>query len=614
MMSSRRLRARQVAREQREQSGFTLIEVVVAMAVVAVGLLGLMAVQARSIGSVTLAGQRQAASQLANRAMEQMRALPYGTLIGGVVCSDLTGDTNLVVTAAAGGGCTATFRPAYDTRISESVVTQTGSQSPPVNPHRQPTSSTTVGGTTYDVRAYVTRVNPNATVDAGLWLTVTSTWTSSASRNAPVSLATRSQVSSPTGCAANTTHPYSGPCAAFLSADAGVTGGGLVVTSTRANQPVLDGLDAARAQGSPSAMSARVQTDQVVAAQAQAVTSGATVTPTSGAARTSGGAAGSSVADTDPATGSARSPGSPTAVGPTGAGPVTSVGASNALTLTPDGAGTGSALGTAAAGAIPACTDENGSTIANGQACSSARATPAASVSSTLIVAALGADRPLALADVAQPGTSTPSRAFSGRFLTGSASHCPTAAGVGCIAAGVRRTLGTARAGGLAALQTADRVQSGGADRTVAFGSTARSLVTVTDYTDLAQAEGGVGAQNLTPTRAGSLSYWNGAAFTTVTLSAGTAATYTVPATTATYGTTTVAVAGTVTVTAATPGTLPTGCTSAAACVTRVTGGNVLAALSYTITTGGSVVGQFSVTLDLGTASAQAGYQAAPGA
>ncbi len=210
--------AKPLPRRQRGDAGFTLVEMVVAILVISVGLLGLMTVQMRSIATVGLAGQRQNATALGNRAMEQMRALPYGTVTGGMACSDLSNtDTNISVSTVS-GGCSATFHPGYDPSISETVVTTTStSQVAPLNPHIQPTgtSGTTIGNVVYDVRAYITRVSSDLTVDAGYWLTVIVGWKSSASGNTTKTIGTRSQLFSPKGCLALTTHPFSGPCQAF---------------------------------------------------------------------------------------------------------------------------------------------------------------------------------------------------------------------------------------------------------------------------------------------------------------------------------------------------------------------------------------------------------------
>jgi type IV pilus modification protein PilV len=56
--------------------GFTLIELLVVMVILAGCLLGLMTVQVSALRSVTVAKERQQATALTNRTMEQLRALP----------------------------------------------------------------------------------------------------------------------------------------------------------------------------------------------------------------------------------------------------------------------------------------------------------------------------------------------------------------------------------------------------------------------------------------------------------------------------------------------------------------------------------------------------------
>lgn len=584
------------------------------MMVIAVGLLGLMAVQVRSLTTVALAGQRQAGAQLANRAMEQLRALPYGTVAGGMVCSDLTADPNVVL-ASASGTCTARFKPAYDASIDETVVTQTGTQVEPLYPHQQVATKTVVGSTQYVVRAYVTRVDPDPTVVAGYWLTAVSTWSSPATRGVTKSIATRSQLYSPTGCLALTTHPFSGPCQAFFYSDAGVSGGGVTVASTRAGLGIVDGVDVISASATLLDLSARTQTEQVVSAQSQMVTSAGALTRASTVIDRSGGAAATSSADTDPSSGTSTSPASASTVTASGVSSLTSNGGGSQFALQPDSSASGSTLSTMVSAASPACADEQGVAVANGQACTTGTSTPGGLTNSTLKLSALGA-RTMALADI--EAAATPSRAWGARFLTGTSTHCTSATGVGCVGASVQRSLGSARAGGLAPLTSGDKIlNSTGADVSGSFGSASSptSLVTVSGYTDRARAESGLGAgATATPTRAGTLKYWNGSAFATVDLSTAGAQVYTVPVTTGAYGSTLVAVNGTVTLTA--PAAVATGASPClvAACALKASAGSVVANLTYAVSTGSTVVGAFSVTLDLGTALAATTYKAAPSA
>jgi len=579
-----------------EDGGFTLVEMMVAMVIMSVVLLGLMGVQVRSLTTVGLAGQRQNATAQGNRVMEQLRSLPYGTVTGGLACSDMVAaDANLSVTTAGGGSCSATFHPTYDSSINETVVTTSSSgQIPPLNPHVQPTSATTIGNVQYNVRDYVTRVNADPTVDAGYWLTVIVTWQSNATHNVATTIGTRSQLYSPTGCLATTTHPFSGPCQAFFYSDAGTTAGGISVQSTRAGQTIVDGVDVLTGSVTLPGTSTRTQSEQVVSAQSNVTTSALKLTGTTGSSA-AGGVSAVSTADTDPSTGA---PSSPTAAStaPQSSSTLSANGGGSQFALVGGPSDTGSALSTMTATATPACADAGGSPLTTGQACSSAAYTPGTVSSAKLSLNSLGA-QDMTLADAT---LAAPARAYGAQFIAGSGGHCTGTSGAGCVAASARRTITLARAG----------IFPTG----VASGVGTSPLVAVSGYADQAAAESGIAPGSATPTRSGTLTYWNGTSFTTVNLATTGAATYVVPSVSGVSGTTTVAVAGTVTLSApSAPSTGASPC-QPTACTVKATGGTVVAQLTYTVTTSGTVVGGFTVTLDLGSSLAQTTYKGAPSA
>lgn len=599
--------------QRRNDDGFTLMEVIVAMMVLAIGLLGLMAVQASSIGTIGLAKQRQAGSQLANRLMEQMRALPYGVVTGGMYCGDLsapTADPNLTgISAGAGGACSATFNPTYDPSISEALVTtSSSSQIPPLNPHVQAATTTKIGNVQYTLRAYVTKVTAPAGVDQGYWLTVISTWKSAVTKNVTKSIAARSRLYSPAGCLATTTHPFSGPCQAFLYTNAGSVGGGVTVSSTRTGLPIVDGITTTAASVAMVGMSTRVQSEQIVSAQSDVTTSGRSATA-AGVASTGGGAVATSAADTDPSTGVTTSPGAASTVSQTAGYSYNDNGGGQQFSASGSNADTGSTYSTMTATASPACGDDAGAAISTGQACSTSAVQPAGTLSSSLGLSEVSG-RPMTLAEVAAPNT--PWRAFGARYVAATAAHCAGTTGAGCVAAGASRTLGTAKAGGIPRLQTGDVVRNAaGTDVSSAFGATSPVLVTITNYSDRATSEAGVGPASPGISRTGTLTYWNGTSFATVSLGLA-GASYTVPQTTATYGTTTVSVAGTVVVGAASASTTGSTPCQSAACTTKATTGSVVATFTYAVYTGGTQTGGFTVTLDLGSALSKTTYKAAP--
>lgn len=591
--------------------GFTIMEVLVAMMVIAVGLLGLMAVQFRSLSTVQLAKERQTATAYANRAMEQLRAIPYTALQGGLKCTELVGDPNVTVTNPT-GSCSAIFSPLYDPAISgESVVTTTGTPVPPLSPHIPPAEAVS-NGVTYVVRNYVTRVNPDPTVDAGYWLTVISSWSSNNTRGALKSMALRSEVYSPQGCLSPTTHPFSGPCQAFLYSEAGATAGSISVDATRPNSPIVDGLTSTSGSVSFSGLSARTQYEQTVSSQSSFVTAQAKLV--AAATSSSGGISGSSTADTDPATGTTTSPAAPT-TGTQSSSPLQDNGGGTHLDVTAAPNEAGSALSTTAAAASPVCADDNGAAISGGQTCATASLTPGGTSSVALTLSSLGT-RVLTLADVEY--SETPSQAFGARFPVGSASpaHCTATSGVGCVAAGTHRYLGTSHAGALPALTTGDKVYNTtgptAVDVTAALG--AGPLVTVSSYADRAYAESGIAPGASSAARSGTLSYWNGSQFTALNLATAAPGSYTIPQLTGVYGSTSIVAAGTVTITAPQAPSVGSADCIAVTCGVRATSGTVVARLTYSILSGGVQVGAFTVTLDLGSALAQTTYKGAPSA
>ena len=591
--------------EDLDDDGYTIMEVVVAMIVIAIGLLGLMAVQVRSLSTVQLAKERQTATALANRAMEQLRAVPYTVLQGGLKCTELVGDPDVTVTNPS-GACTATFSPSYDSSISgETVVTTTGTQVAPLSPH-VPASDTSLNGAAYRVRTYVTRVDPTA--DVGYWLTVISSWTSGNARSARKVIALRSRVYSPSGCLSPTTHPFSGPCQAFFYSDAGGAAGSLSVTANRAGLPLVDGMTATSGSISLADYSSRTQFEQSLSTQSSFITALATLLdPT---VSSSGGVTGSSSADTDPGTGALTAPTSAT-TGSQSSGTLSSAGGGSRLDVTPADSQSGSAYATTVAGASPVCVDDNNATISGGQNCASASIAPGGTSSLQLTLNSLGS-RNMVLADLAAAGST--SRAFGARFPTPSVSpaHCTLTSGAGCVAAGVHRTLGTVRAGGLATASGSDAITNAvGANVTTLLND--NPVVNLSAYADSASSESGVSPGASSLARAGTLSYWSGSAFTTVALSSSTNGVYAVPTTTAQYGTTRVVLSGTVTVTAGS--TTPSGSAPCAtACTSKTNAGTVVASLSYTVFNGATQVGGFDVRVDLGSALAQTTYKAAPSA
>ncbi len=244
---------------RRTDDGFTLIEVVITMFVIAFCLLGLVTLQVSSLGSVALAKERQQATAMANRTMEQLRALPYDAVTSGLRSCDVAGDPNISGTL---------FRPTYDPSVSETLVTNSnacsGASTGPLWPHVQNGAATHIGNTQYRVRTYVSKVS--TTSDQGYFLTVVVNWASANTKGVSKATAVRSRLFSPAGCSSTSTatRPFAGPCQAFFYSDGGIAPAGISVSPVTKGQPLVSGIDVLGLQATMPSLSARTQNEQIV--------------------------------------------------------------------------------------------------------------------------------------------------------------------------------------------------------------------------------------------------------------------------------------------------------------------------------------------------------------
>jgi type IV pilus modification protein PilV len=77
----------------RKEQGFTLLEVMIAMTILAIGLLGLAGLQITSVRSNSSASQVSEATVLAQDQLEQLRGTPFANLVSG--SSNVTGRSGI---------------------------------------------------------------------------------------------------------------------------------------------------------------------------------------------------------------------------------------------------------------------------------------------------------------------------------------------------------------------------------------------------------------------------------------------------------------------------------------------------------------------------------------
>jgi prepilin-type N-terminal cleavage/methylation domain-containing protein len=605
----RRLRKREVARLT-GQSGFTLIELSVAMFVILIVMLSLIAVFVGSLGTVALAKQRQTATALATQAMEQMRSIDPALLLQGSACTDTTLATDTNITGSCGS---MRFAPLIG-GISEPLRTNPTSATAPLSPHSVTVTSTNDGGQTYLVSAYVTSpctfgaagcpvaTGPGANV---VNLTTLVTWTSGASKGLPKTEVQRSLSYSPSRCAASATHPYAGSCQASFSGSAGLSLSSISLTNaTDATLPV-PGFTATgtSVQLSPPNLAVNLAVEQVSKLDGTATTSAAS--QTSGSPTSSGGLGATASADDDPSSAGTNATSSGTTAAQT-AGAQTLTGIAGTLSATPSTTDSGGVAAKVTADAT--CVDTTNTALpVTGQPCT-VGSVQSTGTGSGLTYTSSVVPKTFQVASIA--ASPSPARAVVARKVSTGGTSCAATSGVGCVIAQVSRSLGAFSAGALPSGGTAPAAVAGG-------------TVAVTGITERAVTESGVGTASSSYSRtAGTLSYWNGSAMTapiSLVGSPATDTTYTSPALAASYAgvggplvvtvSSTVKVGAPVGVAPTTTGTAP--CRGPSCNAKALASSAVTVATTYTATLNGVPLTSFKVTTDLGSLTAQTTYLAA---
>jgi prepilin-type N-terminal cleavage/methylation domain-containing protein len=615
-------------RQQRLDEGFTLIELIVTMMVISVVLLGLLAVQTSALSTVTLSRERQQATDLANRTMEQLRALPYDSIAGGLLNTDAAPASDPSIKLVAGA---LRYQPPHKTSIDELLVTRSAANCPqtnvlvpddcpplPLYPHVQTDAAVKIGKVQFRVASYVTLVSTVPTdTSLGYWLSVDVTWSSPHSRGRTTRVGTRSQVFSPSGCLSTATHPFSGPCQAYFESFAGSTPAGISVSADTPGGVALLGNPLQKTAMTLPSLSAVVQSEQIVSAQS---TSAApqTLLTTGGVESTTGGTAATTGATTDPATGE---PTVPAADERTQAGDsVTLTGPDSSFVLARGGSQV-RASSTTKATSTTACRTVTDADITSTQACSSGRTTLTGAVAASLTYGTL-----IPLASIDAPGS--PSRAVAARFTAAGGPYCTSTTGVGCIVADALRSAGAAFVGGVPAGAT----RLDGVALPPSFAMVTSDPHTATAKTESSYELDAVDAprQRVAPTapaatRTGRLVLHGGEELLLHETAAKSrslvplAFRYPGPGGTLVdvVLTGTVTVGETAAVSYAGSPSLPVPAATKDlckpdVCAATASSGAVVASVTYDLSTGGSPIGKFTVTVDLGASTARTSYRATP--
>ena len=259
---------------RRDESGFTLVELVAAMGVMFAVLVGMSYAATVALVDVGYARQRQGATGLANEAIEQVRALPFQTLQRGLDAVDVAAtpaDPRIQTVNLGGGLQSRVFK-------GESLVQSiypAGTVQAPLVPH---ISTRTVGQTTYRVAVYVTTYNNQATSGA-LRVTAVVSWAAKMRAGARGEVEIQTVVHPGSGCQSTAVHPYAAPCQAFYYASSAVDAGAITITGSMLGKNNLD-IDETYSEAgllvTPTQRSV-IQSEQVTTLQSSATTSGATL-------------------------------------------------------------------------------------------------------------------------------------------------------------------------------------------------------------------------------------------------------------------------------------------------------------------------------------------------
>ena len=581
-----------VRRRLSSERGFTLIELMIALGITLVALMALAYTATIGFSDIGVARQRDGANGLANQAMEQIRGLPFDTIRKGLSSSDLAGDANIVTCH----GTLKCYGPLNETIPVSSY--SAGTVITPLVPHVKTIKD---GVTTFIVSSYVTYYQDKSNQNSAFRAIVTVTWNNSIRKGLSTRVENQSVLYSGNGCLSTATHPFAAPCQPFFYGTAIVQPGHVDTTGNMPNA------NFARGTLWLADINSSMQIEQVSSIAGNTQTSGVSMLYQDAPETFKNRSQVSSAADNDPAQ---ADPDYQTASLPNlSSKTITVSGTTGSLWVTSRSGDAGSTTSTVTAnlGTHP-CQTEN-----DNQPCGNATDFPAQNgVQKTMttnvdLVAGSTDLGTAALATMDSPATQ--SLVYTDRAVTSGAVNCAGASGDGCIHVEGTRYLGELTLGALPPNLPPGSAPLGWLGY----------LVRVSNFTDTAKLEVGKGTKAPTVTASGTISYWNGAGYSTLAVAPGASVSIPVAPVSILLPlfpggplTVNVSVSGFKTggTSLADPANCGANCVRASADV--ISNSPILGDVLYTITYNTAVLADLDIHVDMGSLEAHGEYQSAP--
>jgi len=488
-MTQTRLRARLRALS-REERGFTIIETMIAITIIFACMVALAYTATLGFKATAYARERVTADGTADQIMETIRGEAYAKITTGLSNSDLT-DANILNC----GGSPVVYR--YKScSTGEQIVTSGGVPATPwINPHTGTVAaSASTNNIAYNWSTYITNncpaISATCTGINPYRVTVLVSWVSAAYAAKGTNIeGIQSLFSSPSGCLSTATHPFAAPCQASFYGIAQVPVGHIDITGT------VQGLSFTSGFLGTTGTVSDLENEQVNQAQAAFSESAVSITDGAGTRTDAGTQTTASAADSDP--GAPAGTYSSSSVASGSGGSVSSTSGSTSISFVAPAGDAGTADAAVSAGGANVCPPPTDVAEVDNLPCVGGRIQQGgvltASMTLTGIVAGLGA---ASLASVGA-AAANPDKSFVNRQAVSGQD--------GSVAVTSTRRIGTVQMGGLlAGMGSAPAGWSG-------------YLVQMSGYQDTATTQAG-STTTVAPAAsatAGTVSFWNGAGYTT---------------------------------------------------------------------------------------------------